>query len=263
MGAQVHPSSVVSPDAVLGEGAVIGPFCLVEGDARIGARTVLRSHVVVGPHTELGEDCEIYAHATLGMGPQDLKFKGAPTRLKLGDRNVVREGCTLHRGTEHGGGITTLADDNFLMAGTHIAHDCHVGNNNIFANCATLAGHIEVGDFCNVGAFSAVHQFSRIGSHAFMGGYTVASMDVLPFMKTATVGARDTKSFGPNTIGLRRRGFSEEAIEALTKAHRLLFHAGLLREEAMARVQEELGAVPEVAFLLRFIRESKRGVLRG
>jgi UDP-N-acetylglucosamine acyltransferase len=261
MSAQVHPSSVVSPEATLEDGVVIGPFCLIEGGSRIGARTVLRSHVVIGPFTDLGQDNDIYAHCTLGMGPQDLKFKGAPTRLRIGDRNVVRESCTMHRGTEHGGGLTTVGDDNFLMTGSHIAHDCHVGNSNIFANSATLAGHVEVGDFANVGAFSAVHQFCRVGSHAFMGGFTVATMDVLPFMKTA--GARDTKSYGVNTIGLRRRGFSETAIEGLSKAHRLLFHTGLLREEGLDRVQAELGDIPEVAYLLTFIRESKRGIHRG
>ncbi len=258
---QIHPSSVVSPEAELADGVVIGPFCLVEAGARIGAGTLLRSHVVIGPHTELGADNDIYAHATLGMGPQDLKFKGAPTRLRIGNRNVVREGCTMHRGTEHGGGLTTVADDNFFMTGAHIAHDCHVGSNNIFANCATLAGHVELGDFCNVGAFSAIHQFCRVGSHAFMGGFTVATLDVLPFMKT--VGARDTKSYGVNTIGLRRRGFREESIEALGKAHRILFHAGLLREEGLARAAAELAGVPEVEYLLQFIRESKRGIHRG
>ena len=223
MSVQIHPSSVVSPEARLGEDVVIGPFCLIEGNAVIGARTQLRSHVVIGPHTELGEDNDIYPHATLGMGPQDLKFKGAPTRLK--------------------------------------AHDCHVGTKNIFANCATLAGHVEVGDGCNIGAFSAVHQFCRVGDHAFMGGFTVATQDVLPFMKT--VGARDTKSYGVNTIGLQRKGFPLDVVEGLKKAHRLLFHAGLLREEAMAQAERELGHIPEVAYLLRFIREAKRGVHRG
>jgi len=261
MSAQVHPSSVVSPEAALGDGVVIGPFCLVDATARIGAGTLLRSHVVIGPYTELGEENDIYAHCTLGMGPQDLKFKGAPTRLKIGNRNVVREGCTMHRGTEHGGGLTTVGDDNFCMTGAHIAHDYHVGNSNIFANCATLAGHVELGDFCNVGAFSAVHQFCRVGSHAFMGGFTVATLDVLPYMKTA--GARDTKSYGVNTIGLRRRGFAEASIEGLSQAHRILFHSGLLREEALARVESELGGIAEVAYLVRFIRETKRGVHRG
>jgi UDP-N-acetylglucosamine acyltransferase len=261
MSAQVHPSSVVSPEAILEDGVVIGPFCLVEGNAWIGARTVLRSHVVIGPHTKLGEDNEIYAYATLGMGPQDLKFKGAPTRLILGDRNVVREGCTMHRGTEGGGGLTTVGNDNFLMTGAHIAHDCHVGSNCIFANCATLAGHVEVGDFCNIGAFSAVHQFCRVGPQAFMGGFTVATLDVLPYMKTA--GARSTKSYGVNTIGLRRKGFAEASIEGLSKAHRLLFHANLMREEALARVEAELGGIPEVAILTAFIRSSQRGIHRG
>ncbi|MFN7957859.1 MAG: acyl-ACP--UDP-N-acetylglucosamine O-acyltransferase [Holophagaceae bacterium] len=261
MSAQIHPSSVVSPEARLGEGVVVGPFCVIEGNAVIGARTLLRSHVVIGPHTEIGEDNDIYPHATLGMGPQDLKFKGAPTRLQVGNRNVFREGCTLHRGTEGGGGLTTLGDDNFLMTGSHVAHDCHVGSKNIFANCATLAGHVEVGDGCNIGAFSAVHQFCRVGHHAFMGGFTVATQDVLPFMKTA--GARDTKSYGVNTIGLQRKGFPVEVVEGLKRAHRLLFHAGLLREEAMAQTEREVGHIAEVAYLLKFIREAKRGVHRG
>ena len=257
MSAQVHPSSVISPEARLGEGVVVGPFCVIEGNAVIGARTLLRSHVVIGPHTELGEDNDIYPHATLGMGPQDLKFKGAPTRLQVGNRNVLREGCTLHRGTEGGGGLTTLADDNFLMTGSHIAHDCHVGSKNIFANSATLAGHVEVGDGCNIGAFSAVHQFCRVGHHAFMGGFTVATQDVLP------AGARDTKSYGVNTIGLQRKGFPAETVEGLKRAYRLLFHAGLLRDEALAQAQQEVGHIVEVAYLLQFIREAKRGVHRG
>ena len=261
MSAQVHPSSVVSAEARLGEGVIVGPFCVIEGASVIGARTLLRSHVVIGPHTELGEDNDVYPHATLGMGPQDLKFKGAPTRLQVGNRNVFREGCTLHRGTEGGGGLTTVADDNFLMTGSHIAHDCHVGSKNIFANCATLAGHVEVGQGCNIGAFSAVHQFCRVGDHAFMGGFTVATQDVLPFMKT--VGARDTKSYGVNTIGLQRKGFSAEVVEGLKKAHRLLFHSDLLRDEAMARTEQELGHIAEVAYLVAFIRDAKRGVHRG
>lgn len=261
MSATVHPTAVVSPEAVLDEGVVVGPFCLVEGASRIGARTTLRSHVVIGPHTEIGEDNVIFPHATLGMEPQDLKFRGEPTRLVVGSRNHFREGCTLHRGTVGGGGLTTVGDDNFFMTGSHVAHDCHVGSGNIFANCATLAGHVAVGDKTNIGAFSAVHQFCRVGDHAFMGGFTVATMDVLPFMKT--VGARDTKSYGVNTIGLQRKGFSPEVVEGLKKAFRTLFHSGLLREEALAKVEAELGHLAEVAYLARFIRESKRGIHRG
>ncbi len=261
MSVQIHPSAVVHGDVELGEGVVIGPFCFVESPSKIGARTVLRSHVVIGPHTELGEENIVFPHATLGLEPQDLKFSGAATKLIIGDRNTFREGTTAHRGTETGGGITRIADDNFLMTGTHIAHDCHVGNGNILANCATLAGHVEVGDRTNIGAFSAVHQFCRVGDHAFMGGFTVATQDVLPFMKT--VGARDTKSYGVNTIGLQRRGFKGDAIEALKKAHRVLFHSGLLREDALQQVDAELGQHPEVAYLVKFIRDSKRGIHRG
>ncbi len=261
MNAQIHPSSVVSPDARLGEDVVIGPFCLVEGNAVIGARTVLRSHAVVGPHTVIGDDNVIFPNATLGLEPQDLKFAGAPTRLVVGHRNTFREGVTVHRGTEGGGGLTTLGDDNFLMTGAHVAHDCHVANKNIFANCATLAGHVEVGSGCNVGAFSAVHQFCRVGDHAFMGGFTVATQDVLPFMKT--VGARETKSYGVNAIGLQRKGFAPNVIEALKKAHRMLFHTGMLREAALEETEKELGAVAEVAYLVKFIRDSKRGIHRG
>lgn len=261
MSIEVHPSSVISPEAQLADGVVIGPFCVVEGASRIGAGTLLRSHVVIGPHTEIGEENDIHPHVTLGMGPQDLKFKGAPTRLQVGHRNVIREGCTFHRGTEGGGGLTTIGDDSLFMVGSHIGHDCHVGNKNIFANNGTLAGHVEVGTGCTIGAFSAVHQFCRVGDHAFMGGFTVATMDVLPFMKT--VGARDTKSYGVNTIGLRRKGFPEASIEGLSKAHRILFHMGLLREEALHRVEQELGHIAEVAYLARFIREAKRSIHRG
>lgn len=261
MSATVHPSSVIAKDVELGEGAVIGPFCVVEGPSRIGARTVLRSHAVLGPHTELGEDCVLFPHSAVGLEPQDLKFKGAPTKLQIGNRNVFRENTTVHRGTEHGGSLTRIGDDNFLMAGAHVAHDCMVGDKNILANSATLAGHVEVGSGCNIGAFSAVHQFCRVGDHAFIGGFTVVTQDALPFMKT--VGARDTKSYGVNTIGLQRKGFAAESIDALKKAHRLLFQGDLLREDALNRCEKEFGTVPEVAYLLRFIRESTRGIHRG
>lgn len=261
MNADIHPSAVIAAGAEIAEGAVIGPFCVVDGTAKVGARTVLRSHVVVGPHTTIGEDNDIHAHVTLGMGPQDIGYKGEATRLVVGHRNVIRESCTLHRATTKEEWITTLGDDNYLMVGVHIAHDCRVGNKNILANNATLAGHVHVGDFCNIAGFSAVHQFCRVGDHAFMGGFTTANLDVLPFMKTA--GTRDPKSYGPNTIGLRRKGFSEETLKALNQVHRILFHANLLRAEAMEKANQEFGEIPEIAYLLQFIRESKRGILRG
>ena len=261
MTAKIHPMSVVSHEAEIGEDAVIGPFCVVEGPSIIGARTVLRSHVAIGPHTKIGEDNDIFPHASVGLQCQDISYKGEKTQLAVGNRNTIRESATLHRGTEKGGGLTKIGDDNFIMTGVHIAHDCILGNNIIMANCATLAGHVEIGNGANIGGFSAVHQFSRVGDHAFMGGFTTASMDVLPFMKTA--GTRDTKSYGVNIIGLRRKGFSEEIIKALQQAHRILFGMDMLREEAMERASSELGHVAEVAYLLEFIRESKRGVIRG
>ena len=261
MSVRIHPSSVVSSESTLGDGVVVGPFCVVEGNSRIGSGTVLRSHVVIGPNTELGEENDIYPYCTLGMDPQDLKFNGAQTRLCIGSRNTVREGCTMHRGTEHGGGITTVGDDSLFMTGSHVAHDCHVGSSNIFANCATLAGHVEVGDFCNIGAFSAVHQFCRVGSHAFMGGFTIATLDALPYMKT--VGTRDVKCYGVNTIGLRRRNISENVIDGLSRAYRILFHSELLREKAVDLVEAELGCIEEVGYLINFIRNSRRGVHRG
>jgi len=261
MSAIIHPSSVVSPQAELGEGVVVGPFCVIEGNARIGARTVLRSHVVVGTLTEIGEDNEIFPHATVGLECQDLKFKGEPSRLVMGDRNKVREGVTLHRGTEGGGMLTAIGSDNLFMTGAHVAHDCHVGDQNIFGNNATLAGHVEVGSGCGVGAFAAVHQFCRVGDHAWVAPYTVVTLDALPFMRTA--GTRDTKSYGVNGIGLKRKGFSEEAIEALTSAHRILFRKKLQLADALDQVQAELGNIPEVAYLLDFIRKAERGIHRG
>ena len=261
MSTRIHPIAVVDPKAELGEDVTIGPFCVVEGGARIGARTVLRSHVVVSAFAEIGEGNDVFPHATLGLEPQDLKFKGEASRFVLGDRNIIREGATLHRGTAEGGGITRVGSDNLFMTGAHVAHDCQVGDRNILANCATLAGHVEVGQGSAIGAFSAVHQFCRVGDHAFMGGFTVATLDVLPFMKT--VGTRETKSYGVNVLGLKRKNFSDEVIEALKKAHKILFDSGLLREEALEKTETELGQFAEVAYLLCFMREAKRGVHRG
>jgi len=259
---KISPLAEVSPDAELGEGVVIGPFCVVEGGARIGARTRLRSHVVVGAFAEMGEDNLVFPHTTIGLEPQDLKFAGEETRLIVGSRNTIRENCTLHRGTEGGGGITRLGDDNLMQVGAHVAHDCQVGNGNVLGQVCALAGHVTVGNGCIVGAFSAVHQFCRVGDHAFMGGYTVATLDVLPFMKTA--GVRETKSYGVNTVGLQRKGFSPETIEALSKAHRMLFRKGLRLEEALEQLAADpLSGVAEVAFLMQFISSAERGIIRG
>lgn len=261
MTTSVHPLAAVDPKAELGEGVVVGPFCVVEAGARIGARTVLRSHVVVTGHAELGEDNQVFPHTTLGLEPQDLKFHGEATRLLVGHRNTIRENCTLHRGTEGGGGITRLGDDNLMQVGAHVAHDCQVGTGCVLGHQSSLAGHVEVQDHAWVGAYSAVHQFCRVGIHAFLGGFTVVTMDALPYMKT--VGTREVKSFGPNSVGLQRKGVSEEAIAALGKAHRILFRKDLPLQEALEEAGREAGSFPEVAYLLQFIRDAKRGVHRG
>ncbi len=261
MSLQIHPSSVVSPQAELGDDVVIGPFCLVEGRAVLGSRTRLLSHAVIGNYAELGDDNVVYPHTTVGLEPQDLKFRGEPSKLVVGHRNTIRENATLHRGTEGGGGITIIGDDNLLQVGAHVAHDCFVGNGNVLGHQCTLAGHVTIGHGCVVGAYSGVHQFCRVGDHAFMGGYTVATMDVLPFMKT--VGSRDTKSYGVNTVGLRRKGFSEEALDALAKAHRLLFAKGLPLAEALDQVLQTYGQVAEVVMLVNFIKSAERGIHRG
>jgi len=259
---EIHPSSVISPQAELADGVVIGPFCVVEGDTRIGRGTRLRSHVAVGPHTEIGEDNVFYPHSAVGMEPQDLKYRGGATRLVVGNRNMVRENCTIHRGTEDGGGITRVGDDNLMQVGAHVAHDCQVGNSCILAHQSSLAGHVTVGEGSIIGAYSAVHQFCRVGNHAFTGAYTVLTLDVLPFMKT--VGTREVKSYGVNSLGLQRKGFPQETIDALSHAHRVLFRQQLRLEEALDKLEAE-GAtqVPEVAYLLKFIREAERGIHRG
>ncbi|MBI4911692.1 MAG: acyl-ACP--UDP-N-acetylglucosamine O-acyltransferase [Acidobacteria bacterium] len=261
MTVRIHPLALVEPGAELGEGVEVGPFCVVESGARIGDRCLLRSHVVVAGSAELGSDNEVYPHTTLGLAPQDLKYKGEPTRFVLGDRNVVRENCTLHRGTGEGGGISTVGSGNLLQVGAHVAHDCLVGNDNVLGHQSSLAGHVTVGNGCIVGAYSAVHQFCRVGDHAFMGGFTVATLDVLPFMRT--VGTRDVKSYGVNAVGLKRRGFTDATIEALKKAHQILFQAGHPRDQGLELAERAYGQVPEVAALLAFIRESPRGVHRG
>lgn len=261
MNAIIHPSAVISSDAVIEDGVTIGPFCVIESNVKIGSGTKLRSHVVIGPYTELGKNNDIYAHCSLGTDPQDLKFKGTTTTLVIGDCNIIRESCTMNRGTEHGGGTTIVGSDNLFMTGTHIAHDCHVGNSNIFANCTTLAGHVEISNYCNIGAFTAIHQFCRVGAYAFMGGFTVATLDVLPFIKT--VGTRNVKCYGINTIGLRRRNICEQVIEKLNKAYRILFHKNLNRIEAIELIKTEIEASIEIDYLIKFIQESQRGIHRG
>lgn len=237
----------IGPYAIVGPGVSLGPGC------RVGAHAN-----VEGPAT-LGPRCRLFPFSSIGTPPQDLKFRGEATRLVVGADNTFREFVTVNRGTAGGGGVTTLGAGNLFMAYAHVAHDCTVGSHTVFANAATLAGHVHVEDHATVGAFSGVHQFCRVGRHAFIGGYTVVTQDALPFVKT--VGNR-AEAFGINTVGLERKGFPPETIQALKRAYRLLCRSNLNTAQAAERIETELADVEECRYLLTFLRSSSRGVVK-
>jgi UDP-N-acetylglucosamine acyltransferase len=254
--ADIHPTAIVHPAAEVGAGTVIGPFVTIGDRVKIGRDCRIGASCVIDGVTEIGEGNQIFPMTSIGLVPQDLKFGGEPTRLIIGDRNVIREFATIHRGTAGGGGLTSIGSHNLLMAYTHVAHDCHIGNHTIFGNGATLAGHVLVENYANVGAFSGVHQFCRVGQHAFIGGYSVVTKDALPYAKT--VGNR-ARIYGINTIGLIRRGFSPDAIAKLRRAYRILLHSNTSRAVAQIDRDPTLQS-PEVRYVVEFIRSSKRGV---
>jgi UDP-N-acetylglucosamine acyltransferase len=255
-GVNVHPTAIVHPSAQIGAGTAIGPYVTIGERVRIGRDCRIGASCVIDGVTAIGDGNEIFPMTSIGLVPQDLKFGGEPTRVVIGDRNVIREFVTIHRGTAGGGGLTSIGNHNLLMAYTHIAHDCHIGNETIFGNAATLAGHVEVEDYANVGAFSGVHQFCRVGKYAFIGGYSVVTKDALPFAKT--VGNR-ARIYGINTIGLIRRGFSQDTIAKLRRAHRILLHSNTSRAVAQIERDPALQS-PEVRYVVDFIRSSRRGV---
>ncbi|HKN46638.1 MAG TPA: acyl-ACP--UDP-N-acetylglucosamine O-acyltransferase, partial [Candidatus Polarisedimenticolia bacterium] len=255
----IHPSAEVDPGAVLGPGTTVGPQSVIGPEVTLGPGCLVGAHVVIGGPARFGGGNRFYPFACLGMDPQDLKYSGERTALEVGDNNTFREGVTVHRGTAGGGGVTRLGSQNLLMAQTHIAHDCQVGSHAIFANAATLAGHVTVEDGATIGAFSGVHQFCRVGEHAYIGGYSVITQDALPYV--LTVGNR-ARSFGINVIGLERRKFSPEAIQALKQAYRILFRSRLTLARALGRIDREFTDQPEVGRLSAFIRTSQRGVIR-
>jgi UDP-N-acetylglucosamine acyltransferase len=255
--ASIDETARVAPEAQLGPGVRVGAYAVVGAQVRVGKGTVIESHAVIDGDTVIGERNHFYPFCSVGLAPQDLKYKGEPTRLVIGDRNIVREFVTIHRGTAGGGGLTCIGNENLFMAYAHVAHDCQVGSHTIFANGATLAGHVEVGDHATIGAYSGVHQFCRVGNHAFMGGYTVATKDVLPYSKT--VGNRAC-IYGVNTLGLQRRGFAPETITAIRRAFRVLVQGRLNTTGALEQLEKE-PAVPEVRSLIDFIRSARRGVI--
>jgi UDP-N-acetylglucosamine acyltransferase len=258
--AAIAETAIVSSEAALADDVVIGPYAIIGPHVTIGAGTTVGPHMRIEGPARIGERNRFIGQASIGTDPQDLKFRGEKTELRIGNDNVFREFVTINRGTVGGGGVTTIGNGNFFMAYAHVAHDCHIGSTTIFANNATLAGHVEVGDFANVGAFSAVHQFCRVGDHAFIGGGSICTQDVLPFVKT--VGNRPAKSYGINTIGLQRKGFDKETIEALQRAYRILTRSKMLLQDALNRIDTELGSSAEVRYFVEFVRASQRGVIR-
>jgi UDP-N-acetylglucosamine acyltransferase len=256
----VDPSAHVHPSAQIGEGTTIGPHAVIGPDVTIGRGCRIGASVVIDGWTQIGDDTQIYPMASIGLAPQDLKYRGERTKLVVGKRNIFREFVTINRGTAGGGGETTIGDNNLFMAYVHVAHDCHIGSDTIFGPHATLGGHVGVEDFANISAGSAVHQFCRVGRHAFVGGYSVVTKDALPFART--IGSRPARIFGVNTIGLSRRGFTPNTITQLRQAYRYLLQSKLNTTRAMAQIeQDESLTAEEVRYLVGFIRSSQRGVI--
>jgi UDP-N-acetylglucosamine acyltransferase len=255
---EVDPLARVAAGAELAPGVRVGPYCVVGPQVRLGAGCVLDAHAVLDGDTTLGRDNRVYPFASIGLAPQDLKYRGEPTRVVIGDRNTFREFVTVHRGTAGGGGVTRIGSDNLLMAYCHVAHDCSLGSHTILANGATLAGHVVVGDHATLGAFTAVHQFCRVGPHAFTGGYTVATKDVLPYSKTV---GNPACIYGMNRVGLVRRGFPGASVAAIRTAYRVLLQSRLNTSEALARLEAGDIRASEVRTLVDFIRSSRRGVI--
>jgi UDP-N-acetylglucosamine acyltransferase len=257
---EIDASAIVHPRARIGEGTTVGPHALIGAHVQIGANCRIGASAMIDGWTEIGDDCEIYPFASIGQIPQDLKFRGEETRLKIGRRNIFREFVTIHRGTRGGGGVTTIGDRNVFMAYVHVAHDCHVGDDTIFGNMATLGGHVTVEDFVNISAGSGVHQFCRLGRHAFIGGYSVVTKDALPYART--VGSRPARIYGANTIGLVRRGFTQDVVTKIKRSFRYLLQSKLNTTRALQQIEEDQSlACAEVQYLIDFIRTSQRGVI--
>lgn len=259
MPAFIHERAIVSPAASIGSGCYIGPYCTVGKGVALADNVRLDSHVVVDGQTSIGEGTHIFPFVSIGLSPQDLKYADEPTSTEIGKHNQIREFVTVHRGTAGGGGVTRIGDDNLLMAQAHVAHDCQIGNNVIMANGATLAGHVEIADRANVGAYSGVHQFCRVGLEAFIGGYSVVVKDAPPF---AIIQGNHAKCYGLNRVGMKRRGYSLETIKNLSHAFHLLLSAKLNTTQAVEKIREEIKDCGEVDLLVGFIETSKRGVVK-
>jgi UDP-N-acetylglucosamine acyltransferase len=259
MKTKIHATSIVDARAEIDTNVEIGPFCVIKGGVKIRKGTKILSNVVIEGSTEIGENCTVYPFSSIGFPPQDLKYKGEPSRLVIGNNNIIREYATIHRASVGGDGITSVGDNNFLMAYAHIAHDCKIGDNVIMTNAATLAGHVLVEDYAYIGGLVAVHQFTRIGRYAMVGGFSGIGQDIPPYMIAS--GAR-AKLFGPNIIGLKRHGFSDTAINAIKKAYKILFREKRTLKDALKKIQEDVPVTEEIRHLVEFIEKNKRGICR-
>lgn len=255
----IHATAIVHPGAKIAANVEIGPYAIIGEHVTLGEGTTVGPHAVIEGWTEIGRDNRIFQFASVGAAPQDLKFHGEKSYLRIGDRNMVREFVTLHRGTESGGGETIIGSDNLFMAYSHVAHDCVVGNRVILANGATLAGHVQIDDFAILGGLSAVHQFTRVGAHVMVSGGSMVAQDIPPY--TIAQGDR-AKTVGLNLVGLKRRGFSEEVLRAIKQAYKIIFRSGLRQEEALQKIAVEVTSSPELAVFVEFIKNSQRGVAR-
>ena len=255
----IDARAIVSPQAQLAPDVTVGPFSIIGPQVQIGARSVIGPHVVVNGPTTIGEDNHIFQFASIGDAPQDKKYRGEPTRLVIGDRNVFRESCTINRGTTHDKGVTTIGNDNLFMAFSHVAHDCVIGNNTVFANSVAMGGHVEVGDWAILGGLVAVHQFTKIGAHAFLGGGAILSRDVPPYVMVA---GNPAVPHGVNAEGLKRRGFSEEQIRHIREAYRIIYRSDLKLSDALARLTELAAEQPEIQAFVDFIHASTRSLVR-
>jgi len=256
----VHPSAVVHPQARVDSGVWIGPYSVIGEKVAIGKKTKIDAHVTMSGVVEVGEECHFSPFTSIGTEPQDTGYKGEETLVRIGDRNFFREFMTVNRGTVKGGGKTNIGNDNYFMAYSHIAHDCQVGNDVIFINGVTLGGHVVVEDWATISAVSGVHQFCRIGKYAYIGGFSVITHDVVPFSKVA--GSRPVLFFGLNGIGLRRRGFTNERVQAIKEMFKLLFHSDLNTTQAIEQLQARFPQNPDQAEIVRFVQNSKRGIIK-
>lgn len=258
-GPRIDPTAIVSERARIGEGSSVGPYCVIGPEVEIGRNCSIGPHAVLEGPMRMGEGNRVFQFASIGAPPQDMKYRGEPTRLEIGDRNTFRESVTVHRGTSRGGGTTRIGSDGLYMAYSHVAHDCILGDYVIMANGATLAGHVTIEDHAIVGGLVAIHQHARIGESAMLGGGAMVVMDIVPFC--TAVGDR-ARLAGPNVVGLKRRGLDDEAVRTVRRAYRVLFQSKLRLEDALARLRAEFSDSREVAHMVRFIEGSQRGICR-